>query len=128
MLAIAPERGAYYRIGACPYLSRHHDSAPVRGAEFDITMNYAPLTGAEIVKTTKRRGKPLRYNLSSLRDSLAAKFFLPDANNFNHEYYASHEWGLPIKFVEFVIFVVQPQVKGMFLTTNFTNHTNGAWR
>ena len=67
MLAIAPERGAYYRIGACPYLSRHHDSAPVRGAEFDITMNYAPLTGAEIVKTTKRRGKPLRYNLSSLQ-------------------------------------------------------------
>ena len=42
---------------------------------------YAPLTGANLKKSIKRRGKPLRYNLSSLRDLLVAKF-LPDTNNF----------------------------------------------
>ena len=42
-------------------------------------MNYAPLTGAKFVLNIKRRGKPLRYNLSSLRDSPAVKF-LPYSN------------------------------------------------
>ena len=57
------------------------NTLPVRGAEFNITMNYAPLTGAKFVLNRKRRGKPLRYNLSSLQDLTVAKF-LPDTNNF----------------------------------------------
>ena len=40
-----------------------------------------PLTGGKIIEKHKRRGKLLRYNLSSLRDSLVAKV-LPDTNDY----------------------------------------------
>jgi len=46
---------------------------------FNPILNTLPYRG-KIVDSHKRRGKPLRYNLSSLRDLPVAKF-LPDINN-----------------------------------------------
>ena len=56
------------------------NTLPERGAEFNITMNYALPTGAKFMLNTKRRDKPLRSILSSLRDSPVAKVS-PDTNN-----------------------------------------------
>ena len=55
--SIAPERGEYYRIGACPYLSTPLSIAPVGGAEFNLTMNYAPLTGSVFKIGLKKHAK-----------------------------------------------------------------------
>ena len=39
------------------------NTLPVRGAEFNITMNYAPLTGAKLLGVGRDRGMPLSYNI-----------------------------------------------------------------
>ena len=46
---------------------------------FNPIFNTLPYRG-KFIDNHKRRGKPLRYNLSSLRDLSVAKF-LPDINN-----------------------------------------------
>ncbi len=78
-----PVRGAYYRVGPWPYLSPLPQILPLKGAHNSLYVNtldfvaclskkYAPPTGAMLlIFMYKRRGEPLRYNMSSLRDSLS---------------------------------------------------------
>ena len=81
--SIAPVWGEYYRIGACPYLSDTTFFCPCKGRRVQHHNELcAPYRGKVCVKH-KRRGKPLRYNLPSLRDLTAAEFLL-DTNNFEH--------------------------------------------
>ena len=76
---IAPVWGEYYRIGACPYLLGITIFCPCKGRRVQYHNELcAPYRGKVCVKH-KRRGKPLRYNLSSLWDSPVAKV-LPDTN------------------------------------------------
>ena len=76
---IAPVWGEYYRIGACPYLLGITVFCPCKGRRVQPHNELcAPYRGKVCVKH-KRRGEPLRYTMSSLRDLLVAKVS-PDTN------------------------------------------------
>ena len=70
----------HYRIGACPYLLGITIFCPCKGRRVQLHNELCAPYRGKIMGKHKRRGKPLRYILSSLRDLSVAKF-LPDANS-----------------------------------------------
>ena len=81
ILNTLPERGEYYRIGACPYLLGITIFCPCKGRRVQYHNELCAPYRGKITGTPKHRGKPLRYTMSSLRDLPFAKDLL-DTNIF----------------------------------------------